>query len=251
MWSLSFTQFALIFVFFVLTSVCAILVKDGRSDLIWIVFGLGICALVSWAWYSNGLQFIIDFIINKTLFIWLATYLAIGILYSACEFFIITRKIAKDLEKYWKVFLTSNINVCIYDDDGKIDNKGQERLRRMTMAELLKHPQLGIDNHPIGFKINEELKHFIACFSSSYSDMIRIKRTSKISVGGKLIETYIEKSAFSKSIINWIFLWPVYMFSNILFEILSYPISVIGNLFISIFNKIVDRLFCDVFTLKS
>ena len=261
-------------VFLILLIVGVTFDRRGKEDVKWWVFGIGLLALGLWQWnhwtfigdahvaaVMNGTKVISE--ARERIVLWDAIrswefwspvfmYLLAGLMYSLLEFVLDVRRSARFYADEWEKHLSSFDYVPVLDANGNMipDNDGTGTRIGGDRVKTRKHPNSEVYDEVkekgATSKLFDKASTLTREFVGRYSFRNRIIElkvgTDKISV-----EPHINKVELAEHISAWTFLWPAYMISLILGDLLVEIFNMISNVLVKISGQFVKLSFANVF----
>ena len=257
-------------VFFLLLVLGTAFDRHGKEDPKWWIFGIGFIAVAIWFWPE--FTFFGDAVVKGTdgkpdttrVVLWEAVtawsfwkpvgaYLAAGLVYSILEFVLDIRRSARFYSDEWKRYLTNTRQVPVLDDDGKpmsqvvkgqFGNEAKEAVtRQKSYGEYYANVrEKGAESADFN-KALEYSKHFISqyCFKNRIIEL-QLNETDKVTV-----EPRVNRIELAEHIGAWTFLWPAYLVSLIIGDLLTEVFNAIAEFFATISGRFVRFSFSNVF----
>jgi len=163
-----------------------------------------------------------------------AIFLGLGLVYSLVEFLFDIRRSAKFYAAEWAEYLKKTVDIG-----------GSNETVRITISDLLTQARAGSDNK----RLIEYAQRVLGEFRQRYSFKNRIVG---LEYDEKLFEMNpkVNKAELVDFITAWTLLWPFYLVSLILGDLLTEVFNAIGEFFVKLTGQFVKVTFKDVFKLS-
>lgn len=264
-------------IFFILMVIGTALDRRHRESPKWWVLGLGLAAAIVYFW--GELDFSSMWAAVQEWSFWkpFATYLIAGLIYSAFEFVLSVRKMARSHASSWnkfiagvdtKFYLTSDggeravvESNWVVNRDGKYFLRTNGRGSNDRDGEVLKEVEkVSISYRDIFKKAQavdasdldkERAERLLAAYLGRDEYRLSDLKKDFVEVGLNEItydvEPIVNRARLSAFIGAWTFLWPAYAVSLVLGDFLVEVFRVIGDFFSKIGGRFVRFTFADVF----
>lgn len=254
--ALSWIELTFIIVFFVLMVIGASIDRDGASSPKWYILGIGFIAIGWYYWGDITMSSVVQ--VLQTWQFWkpIVVYLGIGIVYSILEFVLEIRRSARTLSKSWEGHKNEKITFDILDENGEQvlvdDDTDSLSGKRSTRIKARRRSTLGAEylrlkNGEIlpAHELNEvfkETRQFVE-FNGTKSGIIGLR----LGEDKLTVEPAVNSSRLADHVGAWTFLWPAYMFSLILGDLMAEVFKALASMMAKISARFVRMSFSDVF----
>lgn len=182
-------------------------------------------------------------LLSPAVFIGVAIYAGAGVAYSFVEFLLEVRRTAVRLSESWQSFLTrptsSSISSSISKTLGELkDNKAllvRDVLALAQDAEPGSEAWLAARDIVGNFATNERIR------GSSSFILVRVVEE------GIMVEPKIDRGELSQHVGAWVTLWPAYLLSTLLDDLLRELFNALAALINRVGGRLVKAIFADVF----
>lgn len=251
-------------VFFILLIIATAFDRRQAEEPKWYLLGLGFIGLAVYFWpdfklmgtSETGQVILLDVVSQWSFWQPAAYYLGFGLLYSALEFGLSIRKAAYRMSEQWEQFKKGTKAVPKFDEAGVAVFKKDEQDRQVPATELITYAdfiknaksQGGAYRH---FQLAVDLvKEFVKNRSNlNRRDLVQETRIVGIEVTeDKLgVEPKVNRFELAEHVGAWTFLWPAYLFSLIIGDLLTEVFRAVADFLASISGRVVKMAFKDVF----
>lgn len=279
MWilGLSFIELAFFSLFFIALCVGAGFDRRGRNEPKWYILGVGFVVAAVWFWpeYSffgpadipavlkdgkvdvpaQHRTVLWDVIRNWSFWTPLAIFFITGLAYSLVEFVLEVRRMARYYADKWASAIDRSIEVYDLNDDGSYKTYPEVAKSDRKVGDVIKtgYVKNMVDVKTVlgSVETNKGYAKAASEFLSAFFE--RNGRPSYSFIGlvrneaGNAPEPKINKATLAESIGTWTFMWPAYLFSLILGDLLTEVFSILADFLVSISGRFVKMSFSSVF----
>ena len=199
---------------------CSLDRHDSISMKWWVfVIGTAAVAVLTKPWLDWQM------FLARDLWVYVGTYLVVGLVYSGLEFFLNVRRAARKWADKWASFKTSNY------------------------AEFLEKEHNGAGANSA---VKNMAKAFIERWSREYrgpSDIIGVRVVDNVETTQSPIEPYVNRITLARNIGSWTIFWPFYAISMIIGDLLMEVFHYAADFMTYISGRFVRMSFKNVFKL--
>lgn len=255
-------------IFFMLLILGTSFDRSGMESPKWYILGVGFIAIGVYYWKDLSVSSLWVLVSSWAFWKPIVIYFAIGLAYSMLEFFLDVRRSARGYAAEWQRHLNTEIEVPAVDADGKVKMKPRVEMRRgvaqqvMTMVNdvtgqtPVMDPEMRSTTFAEGYGIVKEkgaesnLFNGVNAQTKSFLSSYRFKnRIIEIQLAADKIgvEPKVNRLELAEHIGAWTFLWPAYLVSLVIGDLLTEVFRSIADFLTHISGRFVKLSFANVF----
>lgn len=161
-----------------------------------------------------------------------AVYLGAGLLYSAFEFVITIRRLARETKEAWTRLLDEDVRTS--------DGISGAKIAYVKLSTVIQNANAEGGDLSIALA-HKHIDSFITSRMFKYDGLLNLKRV------GTEIDTTVDKAVLSRHIGAWTIFWPAYFVSMIIGDLLVEIFNAVAEFFVKLGGRFVRATFADVF----
>jgi hypothetical protein len=210
----------------------------------WWIFGIGLCGLVVNGFFNAGwtLSSVLGSVFSWQFWEPVLVYVGLGLVYSVVEFYFEIRRHASYYAEKWSAFIAR--------EKITVPAEAQDVLGSVVKAEHKVVDVLAHVNADATSYLTAHAKIAVGQFIRTYSDF-GDNRIVKITAGvdGLTPTPVLDKLELAEHVGAWVVLWPFYLLSLVLGDLLQHIWDSIASLFVRFGGRLMHFSFTDVFHL--
>lgn len=253
-------------VFFLLMILGTAYDRSGLESPKWYVFGVGFVVIASWYWKDLSVSSIWVLLSSWAFWKPIVVYFSIGLVYSMLEFFLDVRRSARQYSSEWQKHLSTGVRVDVLNEDGTVKMQPKFRMERGEQIPVMinEHnvqsqklePVTKPETYAEGYavvkekgaasarfnEVNEQTKSFVNNYH--FKNRIIEIQLAADKIG---VEPRVNRLELAEHIGAWTFLWPAYLVSLIIGDLLTEVFKSIADFLAHISGRFVKLSFANVF----
>lgn len=249
-------------VFFLLMILGTSFDRSGMESPKWYVLGVGFVAIAIYYWKDLSVSSLWVLLSSWAFWKPVVIYFAIGLIYSMLEFFLDVRRSARQYAAEWQKHLNTEVRANVLNEDGSIKKVPRTEMRRGEVIQITNERgepvmdnETRITTYAEGYtivkqkgaasarfnEVNKQTKDFLGGYRFK-NRIIEIQLAEHIGV-----EPRVNRLQLAEHIGAWTFLWPAYLVSLIIGDLLTEVFRTIADFLTHISGRFVKLSFANVF----